>query len=344
MKVLTVIDWPAMGWIWRYLPPSDDRYDFYELRHPRPPRAEWMKPLLYYPGHLLGAPRLWGRLQDYDAVVTWEAKCGLPVALYQTLTRQCRPPHVLLGLILKSGLIRWPWLFRPILASVSRVVCFTRYEARACVQVLGLPREKVRFLHLGWDNSLIGQGDNLPKSVDGDYILSVGSSNRDYATLADAVKGLLAHVLVVAHPYGLRGITFPPNVEVRYSLPGYVVTELIAGARLVVIPLFGTGYASGQLVLLRAMAFGKPVVVTRTPGVIDYVDDGKTARFVEPGDSEGLRQALRTLLDSPAERARLGANALRIIEERFAVAIFARKVATVVREAVCESRSAPLPR
>jgi glycosyltransferase involved in cell wall biosynthesis len=92
----------------------------------------------------------------------------------------------------------------------------------------------------------------------------------------------------------------PPPVE--------YLRELINGA-VVVVPLAVDDISAGQMVVVQSMGLGKPVVVTDTPTIRDYVTDGYNARLVPMGDAEAMAAVIGDLLSSPAERKRLGANA-----------------------------------
>jgi glycosyltransferase involved in cell wall biosynthesis len=74
--------------------------------------------------------------------------------------------------------------------------------------------------------------------------------------------------------------------------------------------------------LYGILAAGRPVVFIGDP-------DGELARLiaaaevgisVRSGDSEGLCRALHELRDDEAERARMGARARRVFEERYTLA------------------------
>lgn len=58
--------------------------------------------------------------------------------------------------------------------------------------------------------------------------------------------------------------------------------------------------------VLEAMAAGRPVVATRVGALADAVEPGLTGALVPPSDPAALADALRPLLGSPAERARMG--------------------------------------
>jgi len=73
------------------------------------------------------------------------------------------------------------------------------------------------------------------------------------------------------------------------------------------------------LAILEAMAEGLPIVATRVGGVPDAVIDGETGVLVASGDAEGLREAIRALLEDEPRRRALGRGARARTEERFSV-------------------------
>jgi glycosyltransferase involved in cell wall biosynthesis len=71
--------------------------------------------------------------------------------------------------------------------------------------------------------------------------------------------------------------------------------------------------------LLEAASAGVPVVACAVGGVPDVVVDGETGALVPRADAAAFARALRELLASPGERARLGDAARRHVERRFGV-------------------------
>ncbi len=88
------------------------------------------------------------------------------------------------------------------------------------------------------------------------------------------------------------------------------------------------------LVLLEAMALGRPVIATRAGGPCEIVADGETGRLVPPGDPDALASALSALLTEPETRRRLGANGLRRYRERYTAERMAEDAVTVYRRAL----------
>ena len=84
-------------------------------------------------------------------------------------------------------------------------------------------------------------------------------------------------------------ITFAGRVP-EDDLPLYY-----AASDVTVLPSTTMGEAFG-LVLLEAMATGKPVIASNLPGVRSVVDDGGNGFLVNPGDSEDLASKINTIL------------------------------------------------
>jgi glycosyltransferase involved in cell wall biosynthesis len=324
VKALTIVDWPENGeWIWGALPEHNDRYDIVTLQGVQAPHTRIEKLTIYPLRYILAGLRVLPMLKHHHVVFSWEVKCGLMVALYQRLFFHKRPAHVIVGLIVKGAVLQHHRLARWLLSSVAGVVCFTRREAKLCRELLALPEERIHFCHLVWDVS--EDEDVSPDEWDeSDYVLSVGSSSRDYQTFLKAAAQVDARFILVAHRYNLTGLQVPPNVQVRYDLPSAEVTYLLRGARLVVLPLLDGDYSAGQTVLIRAMSAARAVVVTRSIGVLDYVRDGETGIFVQPRDADDMAATIQRLLRSPEETRRIGANARREAVARYGFAALAR--------------------
>jgi glycosyltransferase involved in cell wall biosynthesis len=71
------------------------------------------------------------------------------------------------------------------------------------------------------------------------------------------------------------------------------------------------------MVVLEAMALGKPVVATRTGGPEELIDHGRTGMLVEPGDDLGLAAEIASIVDDAARRDQLGSAARSVARYRF---------------------------
>lgn len=89
-----------------------------------------------------------------------------------------------------------------------------------------------------------------------------------------------------------------------------------AATDLVVLPSTTMGEAFG-VVLLEAMASGKPVVASNLPGVRSVVQDGQDGFLAEPGNAEDLAAKIGWLLNDAKRRQEMGRKGRNKVEERY---------------------------
>jgi len=83
--------------------------------------------------------------------------------------------------------------------------------------------------------------------------------------------------------------------------------------------------------LMEAAATGRPVVASRLSGIPEAIEDGAQGLLVEPGDAQGLADAIATLAEDPLLRERLGAAARERMLREFDLASNARLLAARFR-------------
>ena len=110
-----------------------------------------------------------------------------------------------------------------------------------------------------------------------------------------------------------------------------VRAELLA-ARALVLPSFAEGL---PVVVMEAMAVGRPVVTTRIAGIPELVRDGVDGWLVPPGSLEDLVAAMRDCLAAPPQRlAAMGASANARVRERHDVDREAAKLKALFAESL----------
>ncbi len=98
-------------------------------------------------------------------------------------------------------------------------------------------------------------------------------------------------------------------VTIAGLLPRAAVRDLYRRARLFVLPCVVTprGDRDGlPNVIVEAMAMGLPVVASNISGIPEAVVEGETGRLTPPHDPEALAEAIQSLWEDPALRARMG--------------------------------------
>jgi glycosyltransferase involved in cell wall biosynthesis len=171
-------------------------------------------------------------------------------------------------------------------------------------------------------------------AVDG-HILTVGEDRgRDFATFMGAIEGLDAPVLVKSKRVAADQTRFPNVRVVSSHLSGLEYRQLFADSRFVVVPLTSSVHASGVGTVLEALAMGKPLIVSDSPGIRDYVVSGETALTVPCSDASAMRNAMARLLSEPDTCARLAANGRRFVQENCSHAVHAGKLFDAIHRVI----------
>jgi glycosyltransferase involved in cell wall biosynthesis len=182
---------------------------------------------------------------------------------------------------------RAPWLARPLLRGARVVIAASKYLAD---EADALGARAVRVVPFGVEIPPV-----VAPPADPPHVLFAGrlSEEKGIREFVAATEGL-PRVIVGDGP--LR-----PGVP---DAVGFVSPAEMGGyyerASVVCVPSRREGYGFSAR---EAMAYGRPVVVTRVGGLADL---GEGAVFVPPGDVPALRSAIESLLADEAARRALG--------------------------------------
>jgi glycosyltransferase involved in cell wall biosynthesis len=182
----------------------------------------------------------------------------------------------------------------------------SRHETASLADVWALDPKRVHFVQFCATRA------PHERAHGGGGVFAGGTSLRDYRALAEAAGSINAPVRIATH---LR----PParsTARVAPLIAGDYEAAALA-ADIVVVPLIAaTSRSAGQQTYLNAMLRGQPVVVTRAPGVEDYVTHDHTGLVVD-NEPRALTGAINALLADPERRAHIGAAARAAVLERF---------------------------
>ena len=124
------------------------------------------------------------------------------------------------------------------------------------------------------------------------------------------------------------------GLQSRVSITGWISSERVKqellAARTMVLPSFAEGL---PVVIMEAMALGRPVLSTSIAGIPELVRHGEDGWLVPAGDVAALVSALRASLSvSTSELERMGASARARVRERHSVDTEATKLARLFRK------------
>ncbi|WP_328414051.1 glycosyltransferase family 4 protein [Micromonospora sp. NBC_00389] len=260
-----------------------------------------------------------------DLCVCWDERAGLP-----SILRGGVP--VATGVIALTDRDRTHRrLAAPLLRRAHRVWALSSAQLPVLHDELGVPEHRLRHLLFGIDGEFFTLGDDEP--VPG-LVASAGNDrDRDHHTVVRAmclVRQSIGHArfkIATQHD-----VPVPAELGVRHPhLSHPQLRELYWRSQVVVVALRPNVHVSGMTVALEAMACGRPIVITATPGMSDYVSS-EWGVLVPPGDADALAAAIIRLLRDPAEATALGAAGHKAVQEQFTTERQAQRLAELLRD------------
>ncbi len=368
----------------RALRVAGPRRDFFALRRAvggrlfvqdeRPPRGRLER---WFGAHWRQAQRMAGRTREGDVAFADSEHLGIPLLVWLRLRRR-RPDRVVILAHLPGR-----WWKRLALAVLTRLgppgtlLLHSVEQQRRVAPWLG-GRWRAVLVPYQVDTEFWTAASAIEKH-DTPLILAVGSEHRDYETLARAVEGLPARVVIAAGSRWARrraevGAGAPENVTYLDETLGFsALREWYRRADIVVVPLVDVPNQSGVTTILEAMSVSRPVVVTASQGqrecvvgplvTADGVDAAATADrgphvlqgldraadaettgfYVPPGDPLALRDALARLLADSVLRDALGDAGRRTARAAFPLARYVEEVAWALRVSPPVASAVPEP-
>lgn len=239
----------------------------------------------------------WLHLKKENIVIacnfTYKEKAGLTGKLYQRLM---------------ASMVDNPYLDGIHVLSAS--------YARKCAEIFGLPPDKFIVTPFGVPDTY-GQWKDA-ETPEKNYCLAIGRSNRDYDFLTEVWKLMPEEQLLII----ISDTWKPPealgkNIIHKRNVIGDAQFPYIVSCRVMIIPIQDGEICSGDTVLLKAMSFEKPVVVSIPSTLAEmYIDDGINGLLCEKEPS-AFAEKLTGLLSDEQEQRRLGENGRRKYLEQY---------------------------
>ena len=204
-----------------------------------------------------------------------------------------------------------------------------RPQADAVRDWLGSDCPPVSFLRFGVDTEFYAP---TPYPDSRPCVVSIGGDrDRDAATLYRALQIVRAERPEVECVVQSKSDLPPPaGVTKREFIPHDEVRRLYGRASVVAIPTRPNWHASGMTVGLEALASGRPVVASATPGMDDYFADGENALLTPPEDPAAAADAILALLAEPARAAAMGDAGRRAVCERHSTTTMCAELLDIV--------------
>lgn len=245
------------------------------------------------------------------------------------------------GSFTRSALATIEWYISRMVGSqrlIDRFIAISDFQKRKMAEH-GVPENKIIRVY-----NFVGPGTPevaaAPNAGLGGYFLYFGRIERlkGVFTLADAAAGLPdVRVKIVGDGDAKAALADRiqskqiPNVELIGFTQGDALRQLIRDSLATVLP--AEWYEPFGLTVLESFAQERPVIASRIGALPELIDDGVDGLMFEPGDAEGLRQQMRSLINDPARAVAMGRAGRAKLVERFSPDAHYHELMRVYREA-----------
>jgi glycosyltransferase involved in cell wall biosynthesis len=253
---------------------------------------------------------------------------------------------------------RYRGLARAASRSMDRLIAISDAVGTFLRQDAGLSGERIERIYYGLDAAPYRPDVPLPSLRGGDMRPTLGvlarlAPQKGHRILFDAMPSIVAEVprvqaRIVGHEElstvaELRAYAAERGMEDHVSFEGFRadVPGLLAELDIFVLPSLWEGFG---LVLLEAMAAGRPVVASAVGPIPEIVVEGETGLLVPPGDSDALARAVVRLLRDPRLAARLGRAGRARVEAKFGLDGMVARTDALYQELLPAARAATRPR
>lgn len=263
----------------------------------------------------------WARRGEFDVFYISSETTGIVFCgLLKFSTR--RPKTAILNHYLshkwKSRFVRW----FDLTSAMDAIICMNEFQTNFARTTLCIePKKVVQVQYGAMVDGRFFTPDRRCQS-DNTYVLSVGRERRDYEFLLGALRTLDVPATIVAsglgsaNGYSNSALRSQHKVTVLSNLSYTNLRDVYADSAFVVLPLHDVEFPAGVTTIMEAMAMGKAVIATRSRGIHEFIEDGRSGLWVNIGDVEDLRAKIIYLWNNPDIAHRMGVYARTLVKER----------------------------
>ncbi|NCC62836.1 MAG: glycosyltransferase, partial [Verrucomicrobiae bacterium] len=192
---------------------------------------------------------------------------------------------------------------------------------------LNVSKEKIRYvpMHTNIETPAMS-------STDEGFILSAGRTLRDYAVLLKVAPQLNMPIHIICGANDILIHPLPKNITIHKDIAYDDYLDYLKRCSFMVLPLLPTMRSTGQVVMFEAMAFGKPVIASESPGTVDYIEHDRNGLLIEGSNAIDLAAACNRLIHDIRLRQHLGQQSLQSILGKHLIETHARHKLHAIHE------------
>lgn len=272
--------------------------------------------------------------KDFHMILSFQQFYGLILALYCEIFHLKKKNRLFVATFIyrpKKGIVGGIY-FRFMKKAVQsryidKIICFSSTEPKYYENLFSVKPGKFTYVSFAVGDVTPFVGNN--RISDEKFILSAGKSNRDYDFLVDALKNTKYQVRILSDEYFRKDTG--NNIKLYHDVFGKEYYEMLAKCFCVIVPLADTHISAGQFVFLQSMMFGKPVIVTESETVGDYIED-RINGFIIDKEKETLIRTLNELYGSTELYQEISGNGRKIYMRSYSLESMADQISELCRQ------------
>lgn len=198
---------------------------------------------------------------------------------------------------------------------------------------------KDKFVHISWGADLEFYKNPASGPKPDGYILSIGSTRRDFKTLvAAAKKSDKRFVICTSQESGLNRSEVPPNVTLHEkSFMSFAETfklyeDCLAVAVPLDLPKDYRGTQIGITSLLEAMALSRPVIITRHPLLDINVEEAGIGYWARSHDVNSWVEAINKITSDTSRSVAMGERGRLLCETQYNTARYGKDLCRLMAQ------------
>lgn len=270
--------------------------------------------------------------KKYKNIVAWQQFYGIMFAFY------CRLFHVkkvndltVMSFVYKEKQGIKGKLFermvRYVVTSkyVDRFISINSLQCEKFAKKFGVDDSKFQFVP--WGITDLAQANEHLIVETEPYFFCAGRSNRDWNIVFDSFgnSGIPCKFIYSDSSY----IGKYENIEVVSNVPDEEYFGLSINSYCVIVSIDNCDLARGEITIINAMQFGKPVILIQDNPHNDYVFEGITG-YVVPKNKERILEVANKLMSDRDLRETMAQNARKYYEENFSIYSVGRKIGSLI--------------
>lgn len=238
-----------------------------------------------------------------------------------------------------------------VLRSAKKIIAIARSTKDFLTRIIGIKEERIDVIPTGVDTVCFSPNTPIRKNIipqrlmSREVILFAGRlvEYKGVDILIRAFKGVSeefpdAELCILgqgSEEENLRRLASKLDVQNKITwinyVPHHLMNQLYAVSTVFVLP---SRVEPLGIVLLEAIASGKPVVATKVGGIPDIISNGVNGVLVRPNSAKDFENGLRMVLENDQLAKRLGRQGRLLAESAFSWRVIAERIALLYKKSM----------